>query len=351
MATLYDQEWHREELRARCGDIRQIAGCTRYRLQEGLERDVEICDVRTGSGFRFLVCPSRGMDIIFAEHNGRPLCWQSSTGVVHPAYYEKEKTGWLRGFGGGLLATCGLSSFGGPNEDEGESYGLHDRISYTPAREVNVTQEWKDENTLEISLSGTLRQTRVFGPNLVLRRCIVTEAGSNFLTIHDTLTNEAFVPEPAVILYHCNFGFPVVSEHSRIEAPSLAQTPVTDFAAQSASQWALLEAPQAGLPERCYAHQMQADPQGRVRASIVNEKLDFGAYVEYRARELPHFMQWKTMASGTYVCGLEPGNAPLLPRSELRARGQLPVLQSGESWNFSVQLGVLESNLPQRDLL
>src|SRR5690606_22556159 len=134
--------------------------------------------------------------------------------------------GWLRGFSGGLVVTCGLSSFGGPNQDEGESYGLHDRISYTPAREVNVTQQWTDKSTFEIAISGTLRQTRVFGANLALRRRIITTAGSNFFTIEDTLTNEAFVPEPAVILYHCNFGFPVVSEHSRIEAPSQQQTPI-----------------------------------------------------------------------------------------------------------------------------
>jgi len=345
MATLYNQQWQQQELRERCGDMKQIAGCTRYRLQEGPERDVEIIDVRTGSGFRFQVCPSRGMDIPFAEYNGRPLCWQSSTGVVHPAYYEKENIGWLRGFNGGLLTTCGLSSFGGPNEDAGESYGLHDRISYIPARDVNVEQQWKDESTFAISISGNLRQTRVFGPNLVLHRRITTSAGSTFFTIDDTITNEGFVPEPAVILYHCNFGFPVVSEDSRIDAPSLEQAPIGDFAAQTQDSWNHMETPQAGLAERCYAHQMRADENGMVRAAIINKKLDFGAYVEYRAKELPHFMQWKTMACGTYVTGLEPSNAPLISRDQLRARDQLTILQPGESWNFQVRLGVLESTL------
>lgn len=342
MATLYHRNWHKEELRARCGDMKQVAGCMRYRLQEGPERDVEILDVRTGSGFRFLVSPSRGMDIPFAEFKGQSLCWQSSTGIIHPAYYEKDGLGWLRGFNGGMLTTCGLSSFGKANDDAPESYGLHDRISYTAARDVNVEQQWKDEHTFEISISGTLRQTRVFGANLALRRRIVTQAGSNVLTIHDTLTNEAFTPEPAVILYHCNFGFPVVSENSTIHAPSQQQTPISDFAAQSLAEWAQLEAPQHGLPERCYAHQMQADQDGKVRASIANSTLDFKAFLQYGAKELPHFMQWKTMASGNYACGLEPSNAPLLPRNELRKQGQLPVLQPGESWNFQVQLGVLD---------
>ena len=345
MATLYNQEWQKDELRERCGDIKQIASCMRYRLQDGPERDVDIIDVRTGSGFRFQICPSRGMDIPFAEFNGRPICWQSSTGITHPAYYEKEGIGWLRGFNAGLLTTCGLSSFGGPNEDGGESYGLHDRISYIPASEVNVEQQWKGESTFTISISGKLRQTRVFGPNLLLCRRITTIAGSTFLTIEDTLTNEGFLPEPAVILYHCNFGFPVVSEYSRIDAPSQKQSPLGDFATETVNAWDRMETPKAGMAERCYAHQMQADENGMVRAAIINEKLDFGAYIEYRAKELPHFMQWKTMACGTYVTGLEPSNAPLKSRDVLRELGQLPSLEPGESWNFQVRLGVLEGNL------
>jgi hypothetical protein len=70
--------------------LRQIVGCTRYTLSEGVENGVEMCEFRMGSGFRFVVCPSRGMDIVFAEHNGRPLCWNSATGFLHPAFYEKK---------------------------------------------------------------------------------------------------------------------------------------------------------------------------------------------------------------------------------------------------------------------
>ena len=113
MPTLYGHQYSKEELRARCGQMAQLAGVSRYELQDGFERGVEICDVRTGSGFRFCVSPSRGMDITFAEHNGRPLCWNSSTGIRHPAYYSETNLGWLRGFYGGCsrLAACKVSAF------------------------------------------------------------------------------------------------------------------------------------------------------------------------------------------------------------------------------------------------
>jgi hypothetical protein len=340
MPELYGRNWTKDELRRRSGRMRALFGVTRSTLQEGLERGVEICDVRTGSGFRFVVSPSRGLDIVFAEHNGRPLCWNSSTGFPHPAYYEAGNLGWLRGFGGGLLTTCGLGSFGKPSEDSGEYWGLHDRISYLPAENVRTEEIWHGDQC-ELVVEGTVRQTRVFGANLTLTRRISAFAGENHLTVHDRIENEGFQAAPAVILYHCNFGFPVVSEDSVIEMPSAHSEPRDEAAEVGADEWAELESPQPDYAERCYFHAVSADENGYARASIRNQKLGFGAYIRYKTAELPYFTQWKMMGAGDYVCGLEPSNAFLTSRAELRERGELPVLQPGEAREFTVELGVL----------
>ena len=342
MAQLWGRTWTRDELRRRSGRIGQIAGVTRLEKREGNERGVEICEIKTGSGFGFGVCPSRGMDIIWAEHNGRSLCWHSSTGWPHPAFYENENFGWLRGFGGGLLTTCGLNSFSAPCEDGGESFGLHDRASYLPATAVSAGETWHGDE-LEIWCEGTLRQTRVFGANLVLRRRVSAWLGQSKLTVRDVVTNDGFEPAPMTILYHCNFGFPVVSEHSTIDAPSTRCEPRDEIAAAGADDWAQLEPPQTSYAERCYFHTMAPDSGGWVRAEIHNHDLDFGAYIRYHAATLPFFTQWKMMGAGTYVCGLEPSNAPLVPRSELRARGELPSLQPGESREFQIEIGISNS--------
>ena len=344
MPTLYGREFSRDELRQHGGKMAQLAGVSRYQLQEGFENGVEICDVRTGSGFRFQVCPSRGMDIVFAEHNGKPLCWNSSTDLIHPAFYEAQNLGWLRGFAGGLLTTCGFGSFGGDGEDEGEYYGLHDRASYIPAREVKTFELWNGDASneqYEIAVEGKLRQTHVFGPNISLTRRISATLGGSTLRVHDVLKNDGFQSAPAVILYHCNFGFPVVSENSIIRAPSAHCEPRDDFAAQSADSWKKLEAPQPGIAERCYFHTMQPDENGKVRAEIWNENLQFGAFISYNFQELPFFTQWKMMGAGTYVNGLEPSNAPLAPRAELRANNQLPMLEAGEEKVFDIELGAI----------
>lgn len=340
MPELFGRTWSKEELRRKCGTMSQLAGVTHYRLQESTEEGVEILDIRTGSGFRFHVCPSRGMDITFAEYKGRPLAWSSSTGVPHPAFYEQQNFGWLRGFYGGLLTTCGLQSFGVDCEDNGEYYGLHDRASYLPASHVKIFEGWNDGD-YEIAVEGTIRQTRVFGPNLSLTRRISTILGASTLRITDRVVNEAFESTPLVILYHCNFGFPVVSEHSIIRAPSTHCEPREPFAKKTAKTWMKLEAPQTGISERCYFHTMQPDENGNVRAEIWNEQLQYGAFMKYPFAQLPHFTQWKMMGAGTYVNGLEPSNAPLAPRSELKAKGLLPMIESGEEKQFGIELGVL----------
>jgi hypothetical protein len=340
MPKLWGKEWSKDELRKHCGQLAQIAGVARYELQDGFEKNVEVLDIKTGSGLRFGVCPSRGMDIIFAEHNGRSLCWNSSTGVLHPAHYEAQNLGWLRGFHGGLLATCGFSSYGRDSCDEGEYYGLHDRASYLPATHVKVFEEWNGEE-YEIAVEGTLRQTRVFGPNIAVTRRISTTLGANSLRITDRAVNDAYESAPFVILYHCNFGFPVVSQHSIIRAPSIHCEPFDAFAAASATTWMNLETPQAGLAERCYFHTMQPDENGNVRAEIWNQELEFGAYLEYSFAALPHFTQWKMMGARTYVNGLEPSNAPLASRADLRTKGTLPLLEAGEERTFELELGAL----------
>jgi len=339
---LYGRTWTHEELRRRCGRMEQIAGVTRARLQDGPQRDVEVCDARTGSGFRFCVLPSRGLDISFAEHNGRALCWNSSTGFPHPHTFEATNFGWLRGFGGGLLTTCGLQSFGPENSDEGENFGIHDRVSYLPASDVRATTQWNEDGG-EIVIEGTLRQTRVFGANLRLDRRISAHVGDNHLTVHDSVTNDGFEAAPMTILYHCNFGFPVVDEGAILQASSRDCQPRDNVARAGLENWAQMEAPQNAFAEQCFFHAMTPDQSGWARAQIWNPNLNFGAYVRYRCDSLPFLTQWKMMSAGNYVCGLEPSNAPLLPRNELRRQNQLPMLEAGETRQFEIELGIVES--------
>jgi hypothetical protein len=144
--------------------------------------------------------------------------------------------------------------------------------------------------------------------------------------VRDRVINDGFRPEGLCLLYHCNFGWPVVSESSVVRAPSSTCTPRNEEAARGIENWSRLEAPRPEAKEQVFFHNLDADESG---------------FVRYDTRELPFFTQWKCMASGTYVCGLEPSNAALAPRDELRRRGDLPMLEPGEAREFGVELGAL----------
>ena len=120
MATLFGASYTRDELLQRVGDISQFAGVRVGELGDGFERGVRVADFRTGSGFEFTVLVDRGLDIAWAAFAGASLCWRSQTTAKAPAFYEPKGLGWLRGFHGGLVSTCGLTSIGVPVIDEGQ---------------------------------------------------------------------------------------------------------------------------------------------------------------------------------------------------------------------------------------
>jgi len=123
---------------------------------------------------------------------------------------------WLYSFPGGLLVTCGLTHVGGPEAEGGEERGLHDRISNIPASIESIVQPNVVEGRLDMSITGVVKQTRVFGPNLELRRTISGTIGEPTVRVRDVVTNRGNSPVPHMILYHCNFGWPLVDEGTEI---------------------------------------------------------------------------------------------------------------------------------------
>lgn len=346
MAKLFGREYTRGELMERLGDVFQIAGVRGVRLADGNEEGVQAYEFKTGSGFNFTVLASRGLDISTAEHCGRALAWRSSTGDTAPEFYEPEGLRWLRSFYGGLVVTCGLTQAGAPNTDDGQELGLHGRISNIPARNVSVRCEW-DGDDYVMEISGKMRETVVFGENLVLTRRIWTRMGEDRLWMHDVVENEGYDTQPFMILYHINGGFPAVDANSELVCSSVSYKPRDAEAENGKELWGRFSAPIQGFKERVYYHDMKPDKDGIVTAALVNRDFGggegFGFYVKYRKDQLPNFNEWKMMGKGTYVVGMEPANCAVEGRAKERARGTLQFIQPGERREFDLEMGCLTS--------
>ncbi len=317
-------------------DLSQIAGFTRATLRDGHENGVEMIEMRSGAGLRIGICPSRAMDIVFAELNGVNLTWRHPNGAAHPAFYGADNFDWLRGAPCGLVTTCGLESFGPPCEIDGEKWGIHDRIAYTPAREVVPQTIWRDDDDCEFRLSGIVRQTRLFGANLELRRTLSMKLGENRLILRDEIRNAGFEAAPFCVLYHCNFGYPLLEEGAQIIVEFDVQARDED-AARGLANWANVESPQVGYKEQVFFHQLRGDASSHAVAAIWNEARKLGVQLKFDRAQLPFLTQWKMLGAGAYVMGLEPSNAPLASRAQLLERGEMPILQAGETREFAIE--------------
>ncbi len=344
MVRIYGKEYSKEELLRRLGSLCQLVFARPFRLIEGIEQGVRGVHVHTGSGLSFTVLFDRGMDIGFAEYQGAPLAWISPTGFVAPSFFEPERYGWLRGFYGGLLTTCGLTYAGAPCVDMGEELGLHGRASYIPASNVCVKPRWEGDD-LFIDLYGEVRETTVFGPNIVLRRRITVRVGDNKIFIHDEVTNEGWETQPFMILYHFNIGFPIVDEGSRLVLTSVRYVPRDEEAWKEHEKFDEFTPPIKGFRERVYFHDLAADSEGYVYSGIVNYRFmngrGIGVYLRYKKEQLHRFIEWKMMGEGTYVVGMEPANCLVLGRAKEREWGTLQYLAPGEKRFFDIELGVL----------
>jgi len=351
MAQLYGSRYGKADLLAHVGDISQVARIKPYRLVEGMEDGVLALDVTTGSGLDYTVLPGRGMDISAASYNGRSLAWRSATTDTHPAYFDHEGEngrGWLRAFYGGLVVTCGLTWAGGNAIENGQQYGLHGRISNLPATNVSWDGEW-DGDDYVMTVRGKMRQATVFGENLQLTRTITSRLGEKRLFIHDVVENLGAKRTEHMMLYHINIGFPVVNDDARLLAPTLSATPRDAEAIKGKDRFTRFQAPEAGFQEQVYFHEFARSPDGRVTTAIVDETTPasdggapgIGVYCTYSPSELPRFIEWKMMDSGTYVVGMEPANCMVMGRPHDRSDGTLQFLEPGEKREYHVEIGVL----------
>ncbi len=343
---LYGRTYTRRELEAHVGRLEQVGGVRRLEGQEGVEKGVETVHVRTGAGLEYFVNPSRGLDISLCQFRGVPLSWQAPQGDVAPAYYSDRGIDWLRTACGGLLMTCGLSQVGSPCEDGGEALGLHGRIHHVPARQVSAQGCWEgDEYVMHVS--GTLEEARLFGENLRLHRRIQSRLGGGTIVITDRIENVGFEAVPLMLLYHFNFGFPLLAPGCELGFPAGGIEPRSaEVPLAGADRW---EAPQAGYRERVYYRSgIQAGSDGFACASIRNPAFPgvvrggLKVSLRWKPEQLPELVQWKMCGEGAHVLGIEPGNCRVGGRAAERLAGRLKHIEPGEQKVFELELLVEE---------
>lgn len=323
------------------GDFSQLFGVKEYTLAGGRAAGVKAFDVKTGAGLEFTVVADRCLDIAGLSFKGTNCSYLNKTGIVSPAYYEKDGVGFLRNFIGGFLTTCGLRNVGVPCDDDGESFPLHGRIANIPAEEVSVSTEWIDGVPV-MTISGKMKEARMFGENLVLTRKITCRYDENKLHIQNTVENLGFRPEGLMLLFHFNLGYPLLNEDAFLVTPTAQLIPRDSEAQTGVNSFNRFQAPTPNYAEQVFYHELNANASGETTVALVNPKLEIAAALHFRKDQLKNFIQWKQMGEGEYVLGMEPANCLVAGRAEERKNGTLEYLQPGECKQFDIVVELVQ---------
>lgn len=329
----------KQEILERVGTMAQLAGIRPYVLREGRKNGVSAADLWNGSGLSMTVLSDRASDIYSVTYQGRSLCWLSGVGASGPWFAHNGPFEWDKNFGGGMLATCGLTTAGLPSTDAGETLNLHGDIANLPAEEVNCRTFWEgDDYWLEYS--SRTYQAKPYAENLCLTRQIRMRMGDNTIYLHDRVENLGFSATPLMLIYHMNFGYPLLDEGAKLYLTYQDRFPTSDLANQTVDQIGTVTPPDNGYRARAYNHTVRADAEGYAYASLLNEKLQLGATVKFRADTLDKFNLWKCLRKRDYVIGLEPCNCRTWGRDKAREHGDLVMLEPMESKDFYLELQV-----------
>ena len=298
-------------------DIRRLT------CAEGKGKGTDLFRVTNLAGLDFDILIDRCMGIGQLRVDGQLISYTSETGIVHPAYYEKDGFGWLRSFGGGFLVTCGLTQVGEPCN----GHGLHGRIDNIPAEQVSW-KRFRDGDTLWAEISGTMYEACHQGEYLRLRRTIRLNHREKKVWVEDTVENLGNRPQPFMLLYHINMGAPFLKPGTRVTLPQSSIQTFDPVAESHTDHCSLVpDVSEAGLdllwlhhPEKNCRRQTALVDNGTRQISIT-----------WSSDTLPILGQWMLLQPKDYVLALEPTNTHLQGQDWEAANGSLQHLDPGQT--------------------
>ena len=331
---------NKREMLRYVGDFSQLFGIKEYTFNGGKAKGVKAFDVKNGSGLEFTVLADRCLDIAGLSFKGINCSYISKAGIVAPEYYDENGIGFLRSFHAGFLTTCGLRNVGAPCEVNGETFSLHGRISNTPGEEISTSTEWID-NFPVLTISGKMREARLFGENMILGRKITCKYGENKITVQNTVENFGFKREAIMLLFHFNLGYPLLDEDAILVTPTKKLTPRDQEALREEALYHQCQRPTPDYSEQVFYHDLKSNQNGDTCVALINKKVEIGIALHFNKNQLFNFTQWKQMGEGDYVMGMEPCNCYVGGRADPRNSDVLEYLEPGEIRNFDLTIEIL----------
>lgn len=307
------------ELRKRTVDGRGVADIRLVQMEDGPGRGQRLFLVRNAAGIAFEIAVDRGFDISSATWRGFNIGWNSANGLPWPpnSVDAEEGIGFYRNLDG-FMVTCGLDHIGGARRSDASHFihkhrkevfhPLHGRISSQRAQISGYGIDWEREHPV-IWADAVVRQSSVFGENLVLRRRVSVGVFGDTIRIDDVVENRGFRPTPHALLYHVNFGYPFLDDAIKLSG-DLDAGFVAAFNGED-------KRPRDDFVD--YFQKVPVAPRDATVSIAATSDVSTGGVqvsIKYAPEALPDFGVWRGFQSGVYVLAFEPMRCPVIDEAE-----------------------------------
>lgn len=265
------------------GNTKQIISAYNLELKDGAGYGKQCVLVNNG-GLEVMFNADNALDIAWAKFNGVNLSFLSKNGI------NSNNAPFAERFEGGFLYTCGLDNVSGCESDKPIHGSLHSK------KAESVRYEIFDDKVI---VCGTIKNTVLFGQNLTLNREFTIYCDK--IEINDTIINEGFSDAEYVLLYHINFGYPLLDSCAKIEFDEVETIPAHKWSGSAIKDCKIVTEPLDEGTEDLFYHILK---DGKV--SISNPEQNIKCQMEYDTNKFPFLLEWKNLFSGDYVIGLEP---------------------------------------------
>ena len=290
-------------------DYRKVGNKSQILFAKDICMDNKCCILVQNGELEVLFNKDNALDIVWVKYKGVNVSFLSKNGL------NDGTRDFVGNFEGGFLYTCGMDNVSACVDGKPVHGSLHyKKCDFAYAYEQNGV----------IYVCGEVKETALFGKNLVMKRCFAVS--ENAILINDTLENQGYSKTDYVLLYHVNYGYPFLDECLKMEIPAIASDPLTEVAKQNKEEMFRITAPIDGGEEHVYYHTLS---EGKVR--LVNPERQMAIEMLYNVQDFPFTLEWKSMISGDYALGIEPS----LTRFD---KFQMKTLQSSESRTYQIKI-------------
>lgn len=265
------------------GNVKQIISAYQMEMKDG-----------SSSGKRFVLVHNGGLEVAFNADNALDIAWVKYYGqnisFLSKVGFNSNAGVFRQKFEGGFLYTCGIDNVSGCESDK----IVHGSLHHKKAQNVNVKTE--DE---KVVVSAEVVNSYLFGDNVLMTRNYIVY--SDRIEVHDSLKNEGFTPADYVILYHVNFGYPMLDKGMELTFDEKETIPANEKTKNTLHLAKVITDPVLNDTEDLYYHILN---KGAVK--LKNDKIGIEVNMSFDTKSFPYLVEWRNLVPGDYVLGIEP---------------------------------------------